>query len=70
MSAKFLGNTHTKKLHVLAYTDGRCHIDQIRLEQKVEFDDLEDALKYPGGETPIFHECGVCFPKMRKRAKI
>lgn len=66
MSAKFVGNTGTKKLHVLAYIDGRCHINQIRTEQRVEFDTLEEAVKYPEGESPIFHECGVCFPKMRK----
>lgn len=69
MSAKFIGNTGTKKLHVAKYTDGRCHIDQIRAEQRIEFDTLEEAMKYPEGESPIFHECGVCFRKMRKAEK-
>lgn len=66
MEAKFIGNTKTKTLHVLAYTDGRCKVDQIRTEQRKEFMSLEEALTYPEGEKPIFHECGICFRKMRK----
>ena len=64
MSAKFVGNTGTKTLHVVKYADGRCRIDKMRAERKVEFDTLEEARKYPEGESPIFHECGVCFRKM------
>ena len=64
MSAKFIGNTGTKTLHALGYTDGRCRIGQIRIERKVEFETLEEALSYPDKENPIFHKCGVCFPKM------
>lgn len=66
MEAKFVGNTNTKTLHILAYADGRCHIDSIRTEQKEEFETLEEAMEYPKGEKPIFHECGICFRKMRK----
>ena len=66
MSGKFIGNIGTKTLHVVKYKDGRCRIDQIRAERKIEFDTLEEALRYPEGGSPIFHECGVCFPKMRK----
>ena len=69
MAAKFVGNTGTKALHVVAYADGRCRIDKIRAERKVEFDTLEEAMRYPEGESPIFHECGVCFPKMRDAQK-
>ena len=65
MAIEFLGNTGTKTLHALRYTDGRCHIDKIRTEQKVEFETLEEAMRYPEGEAPIFHECGNCFKKMR-----
>lgn len=70
MSAKFVGNIGTKTLHAIGFTDGRCRIDQIRTERKIEFDTLEEALRYPEGESPIFHECGVCFPKIRKLKKI
>ena len=69
MGAKFVGNIGKKRLHVLAYADGRFHINQIRSEQRVEFDTLEEAQQYPKGESPIFHECGICFPKMRKARK-
>ena len=69
MATKFIGNIKNKTLHILAYTDGRCHINQIREEQKIEFETLEEAMKYPNEESPIFHECGVCFRKMREVTK-
>ena len=68
MEFPFVGNTGTKKLHVSAYADGRCHLNQIRAEQKAECRTLEEALSYPDREHPIFHKCGVCFPKMRKES--
>ena len=69
MAAKFVGNIGTKALHIIEYTDGRCKIDKIRAERKIEFDTLEEAMRYPEGESPIFHECGVCFHKMRDAKK-
>lgn len=69
MNARFVGNIGTKTLHALGYADGRCRINQIRAERKVEFATLEEALSYPKGQSPIFHECGVCFPKMRSAQK-
>lgn len=66
MPSKFLGNTGTKKLHALGYTDGRCKIEIMREENKRAFDTYEQAMRYPEGQTPIFHECGICFPKMRQ----
>lgn len=70
MEPKFIGNIGTKTLHVREYVDGRCRINQIRAERKVEFDTLEEALRYPEGGSPIFHECGVCFRKMRDAQKV
>lgn len=69
MGVKFVGNTGTKTLHALGFTDGRCRIGQIRAERKVEFATLEDAMNFPEGGSPIFHECGVCFPKMKEALK-
>lgn len=69
MSIKFIGNIGTKTLHAVGYTDGRCRIDQIRAERRIEFQTLEDALNYPNRENPIFHKCGICFPKMTKAEK-
>ena len=69
MDVKFVGNIGTKALHIIEYADGRCRIDKIRAERKVEFETLEEAMKYPEGESPIFHECGVCFHKMRNIGK-
>lgn len=67
MSVKFIGNTGTKTLHAVEFSDGRCKISQIRKEQKKEFATLEDALSYPDRSNPIFHKCGICFPKMEKQ---
>lgn len=65
MKPQFLGNLGTKTLHALGYTDGRCHLGQIRIEQQKEFFTLEEAMNYPDKENPVFHKCGVCFPKMK-----
>jgi len=69
MRPKFIGNIGTKTLHAVDFADGRCRIEQIRAERKIEFFTLEEALSYPEGSSPIFHECGICFPKMRKANK-
>lgn len=66
MVAKYIGNIGKNKLHIVEFVDGRCHIDQIRPEQKIAFDSLEEAMSYPDGKGPIFHECGVCFKKMKE----
>ena len=66
MGTKFIGNRKNKTLHAVGFLDGRCHIDQIREENKIEFDSLEEALKYPKEGESIFHKCGVCFLKMEK----
>ena len=66
MAYHYIGNRHTKKLHVQEYADGRCKLDSMREEYRIDFDSLEDAMTYPKGKPPIFHECGICFLKMRK----
>lgn len=67
MSAKYIGNIKTKRLHIPEFSDGRCHLADIRLEQKVEFNSLEEALNYPDKDHAIFFKCGVCFPNMERQ---
>lgn len=64
MSAKFIGNISTKKLHILQYEDERCKIKLIRAENRKEINSLEEAMSYPDKDHPIFSKCGICFKKM------
>lgn len=61
--AEFIGNTGSRRLHSVRFADGRCKLDSIKPENKVEFDTLEEGLHYPSPDRRILTPCGICIPK-------
>lgn len=53
LSANFIGNIGARKLHSVVFADGRCKLDKIKPENRVEFSALEDGLNYPGNGRRI-----------------
>lgn len=63
--AEFVGNVGNRKLHSIRFSDGRCKLKNIKPENKVEFDTLEDGLHYPSAERSILIPCAICIPKYK-----
>lgn len=61
--AEFVGNIGTKRLHSVRFADGRCKLNSIKPENKVEFDTLEEGFHYPSPERRVLIPCAVCIPK-------
>lgn len=61
--AEFVGNIGTKRLHSVRFADGRCKLNSIKPENKVEFDTLEEGFHYPSPERKILIPCAICIPK-------
>ena len=59
----FVGNRSSKRLHIQELADGRCKMNLMREEYRIDFDNLDQALSYPEGKPPIFHRCAFCFSK-------
>lgn len=66
MGEKFIGNLGTKRVHSATYADGRCKLDKIKEENRIEFESLEAGLNYPSAERRILAPCGICIPKYNK----
>lgn len=60
---EFIGNIGTHKLHSVRFADGRCKLDIMKPENKVEFDTLEEGLNYPSTDRKALIPCAVCIPK-------
>ena len=65
MSKNFVGNLGTRKLHSVAYADGRCKIDTIKEENRVPFATYEEGMNYPSSDRRIFAACAICIPKYK-----
>lgn len=61
----FIGNIGGKKLHSAEFADGRCKLNSIKPENRVEFETLEEGLNYPSEERRILAPCNFCIPKYR-----
>lgn len=66
MTANFVGNLGTKKLHSIAHADGRCKLERIKEENKISFITLEEGLNYPSVDRRIFAPCNICITKYRE----
>lgn len=65
MSKNFVGNLGTRKLHSVAYADGRCKINAIKEENSVSFATYEEGMNYPSSDRKIFAPCAICIPKYK-----
>lgn len=66
MSKNFVGNLGTRKLHSVAYADGRCKINEIKEENRVPFATYEEGMNYPSSDRKIFTPCAICIPKYKE----
>lgn len=64
--AEFVGNIGTHKLHSVRFADGRCKLDSMKPENKVEFDTLEEGFNYPSPERKVLIPCAISIPKYEK----
>lgn len=60
---EFIGNIGTHKLHSVRFADGRCKLDSMKPENKVEFDTLEEGLNFPNTDRKALFPCAICIPK-------
>lgn len=56
---KYLLNLNSKRIHLVGSNDGRCKLKLIREDNKLYFDNLNDAKNYPTPEHPIAKGCCV-----------
>ena len=54
MVTECLGNTNSKKVHILSKSKANCRIDQMNSEHKVYFTSLEEAIAYG------YNYCAYC----------
>lgn len=66
MRNNFVGNLGTKKLHSIAYADGRCKINSIKEENKICFATYEEGMNYPSLGRKIFAPCAICISKYKE----
>lgn len=66
MAVNFVGNIGTKKIHSVAFADGRCRLNTMKAENRVEFESLEAGLNYPSKDRRIFAPCAICITKYEK----
>lgn len=64
--AEFIGNLGTRRLHSVTFADGRCKLNSIKPENKVEFDTLEEGYNYPATDRRVLIPCAICIPKYQE----